>query len=82
MIFDVEIIKMLNSGIFCKFSNINFWISNENIYDYKYNLDNNKYVNSNDEKLNIGDIINIKVTLTRYENKLYSCIGEFKDEKL
>ena len=80
MIIEVEIQKMIDFGIFAKNYDINFWISKENIDSYKFNPSINKYKNPDEKELNIGDKINIKIKLIRYENKIYSCIGEFKDE--
>lgn len=81
MIIEANIKKMLDFGIFAKNYDINFWISNENIKHYKFDLHTNKYKNLDGKELNINDKINIKITLIRYENKIYSCIGEFIEHK-
>lgn len=80
MMFEVEIQKMIDFGIFAQNYDINFWISKDNIESYEFNSTLNKYKNKDGKELNIGDKINIKIKLIRYENKIYSCIGEFKDE--
>ncbi len=80
MIIEVEIQKMIDFGIFAQNYDINFWISKENTDSYEFDPSINKYKNIDGNKLNIGDKIKIKINLIRYENKNYSCIGEFKDE--
>ena len=73
---DCTVNMIFNHGLFISNNKLKLLIPTSNMKNYTYNQKINQFEN-NKETIKLNDKVLVKITDIKYNNKQYSCIGDF-----